>query len=138
MASREEIDNEYAMDNRPVEPYVSNEDPEMWREIAEWEAERADTYRDALTAAENERDEMKTSREGWAARSKEDFDRLGRALENVRRKRSTGEPACSDGEAVEELVAERDRLRDALQEIAKRMDGAGWLARKTLQEAEDE
>ncbi len=55
---------------------------------------------------------LQTDREGWAARSKADFDRLGNALEPVRRKRRTGEPACSDGEAVEELVAERDRLRE--------------------------
>lgn len=29
---------------RPVEPYCSNEDPESWAEIAEWEWKRAEFF----------------------------------------------------------------------------------------------
>jgi hypothetical protein len=30
------------MSNRPLEPCNSNEDPEQWAEIAQWESDRAD------------------------------------------------------------------------------------------------
>ena len=72
---------------------------------------------------ENENKDLKC----WRAISKADYDRLGKALEPVRKKRQTGEPATSDGEAVEEVVnrymqleAENQRLR---KELAKK-DGS--------------
>lgn len=58
-----------------------------------------------------------TSREGWAARSREQFARIGHALDRVRKKRATGEPARDDATEVEAIVAERDRLRTAILDV---------------------
>ncbi|MEX2444475.1 MAG: hypothetical protein WD492_12780 [Alkalispirochaeta sp.] len=54
---REVLDREYAPENRPVEPNSAGEDPEMWAEVAQWESQRADAYRESLTATHHERDE---------------------------------------------------------------------------------
>lgn len=64
---------------------------------------------DQITALLAELDEARRAREderGWNARWKEDFDRIGKALDRVREKRPSGEPARSDGAEVEALVAE--------------------------------
>ena len=40
--------------------------------------------------------------------------------------------------AAPDLLAENDVFRTALQEIAQRMDGSGWVAKCALQEVRDE
>jgi len=65
---------------------------------------------DWLRSLLSENAHLLTSREGWAARSKEQFDRIGVALDAVREKRPSGEPARDDATEVEALVVEVARL----------------------------
>ena len=60
---------------------------------------------------EAEIERLKTDRAGWAARSLEQFNRIGKALDGVRRKRASGEPARDDATEIEALVAEVERQR---------------------------
>lgn len=77
-----------------------------------------------LLKAEVER--LKGDRSAWAARSQEQFDRIGVALERVREHRESGEPSRDDATEVEALVGEveclrveRDSLRIQLDQMAK-------------------
>lgn len=55
--TREELDEKYSFDDRPIEPYNGDEDPETWAAIARWESDRSDAYRNALTECERERND---------------------------------------------------------------------------------
>lgn len=52
-------------------------------------------------AARAEVERLKGDRAGWAARSQEQFDRIGVALERVREHRESGEPARDDATEIE-------------------------------------
>jgi len=60
---------------------------------------------------------------GWNFKRREQFDRIGKALESRRLRRETGEPARSDADEVESLIAElgkaereRDEARAAIRD----------------------
>lgn len=62
------------------------------------------TVRKAAQALEAEVERLKGDRSAWAARSQEQFDRIGVALERVREHRYTGEPSRDDATEIEALV----------------------------------
>ena len=72
-----------------------------------------------VAALRAERDDERA----WNFRRRETYDRIGKALEPFREKRSTGEPARNDATEVEavcrELTALRDRYRPRRQEDEK-------------------
>jgi len=92
---------------------------------------RAEQAEDRAERAERERDKALTNRDGWAARSRDQFDRIGKALQSTRQKRASGAPARSDAEEIEEMVrriASLERECDQLYGDAKRaaQRGDNW------------
>lgn len=57
-----------------------------------------------IESLEAEVAELRGDRQGWAARSQEQYDRIGKALDPIRLKRSTGEPSRSDASEVEDVA----------------------------------
>lgn len=87
---------------------------EMVAEASRRAAKEIEVLRAAIGAAERERDEARAdavNQIAWNSATREQFNRIGRALDPVRMKRHTGEPSECDGAAVERLCAENERLR---------------------------
>jgi hypothetical protein len=53
---------------------------------------------------------LKSDQAIWAKKRLEQFNRIGRALDPIREKRDSGEPARDDATEIEALVAEVERL----------------------------
>jgi uncharacterized coiled-coil DUF342 family protein len=79
-------------------------------------------YAEKVSSLESEIDKIRTDRAGWAARSQEQFDRIGVALDSVRQKRSSGEPARDDATEIECLVGEVNKLKNDVDEWRERGD----------------
>lgn len=50
----------YLTEDRPVEPFVSNEDAEDWADIADWEESRAEFYKSELSKVKDELERLKS------------------------------------------------------------------------------
>lgn len=77
---------------------------------------------------------IQTAREAWARQSRQQYDRIGRALDPVRQKLASGEPARDDATEIEclvrriaELEAELSKLRPHIKNLGDR--GSRWRDR---------
>lgn len=61
-------------------------------------------YNKRIKQLEEEKRQLQTSREGWSKISNDQYKRIGKALDPIREKRYTGEPAKSDAYEIEKLV----------------------------------
>jgi len=89
--------------------------------------EAAKEYRAHLDRLEAEVVRLQSDREGWAARSLDQFNRIGAALGPIREARYSGEPSRDDATEIEFLVTEVARLRAATRwiPVAERLPLAG-------------
>jgi len=92
--------------------------------LKKYDGEMQKNANEMITNAENEITKLKAENErlqhdraGWAVRSLDQFNRIGKALNPIRKKRSTGEPARDDATEIEELVADIERKDKALKAL---------------------
>jgi len=83
--------------------------------VPEWEAR--------VKELEGENERLRHDRAGWAARSQEQFDRIGKALRLIRQKRTTGEPSRDDATEIESIVAKVAALQARAKELEAALNG---------------